>query len=166
MSLQVGYLRPELQGCSPLASQQQIMTTWKFFPTGSWQVVNHANFCSYALSPTCTHAPEHTIQLTDTGSPSPFAPQRTGMPGGHPDLQGTLKSLLAPGMFLCWFFPLTIFPLRGFLEGFCPLQSVKIDKQIYILVGNVTANHVLYFGYHCGIIIIIVSADDYLAMYM
>ena len=40
------------------------------------------------------------------------------MPGGHPDPQGTLSPLLAPGMLLCWFFPLTIFPLRGFLEGF------------------------------------------------
>ena len=25
------------------------------------------------------------------------------MPGGHPDPQGTLKSLLAPGIFLCGF---------------------------------------------------------------
>ena len=44
MSLQVGYLRPELQGCSPLASQQLNRDYLEIFPTGNWQVVNHAKF--------------------------------------------------------------------------------------------------------------------------
>ena len=72
MSLQVGYLRPELQGCSPLASQQLIVTTWKFFllETGELSIMQIL-FCIYALSPhmyTCprAHHLAHRYRLSTT----------------------------------------------------------------------------------------------------
>ena len=53
------------------------------------------------------------------------------MPGGHPDLQGILSSLLAPGMiFMLVFSPHNHFPLRGFLEVFF---SVGISMNLRTL---------------------------------
>ena len=116
MSLQVGYLRPELQGCSPLASQQLIVTTWKFFllETGELSIMQ-ISFCNFMLYPPHVHMPPST----------PSSPQiqalhrhshhgRPGMPGGHPE-----RSVLC---FYVWFFLSLFFPsevFRGVLVECC-----------------------------------------------
>ena len=56
--LQVGYLRLELQGCSPLASQQLLITTWKIFPHWNLASCQSCKFCS-----ACTHACMHALML-------------------------------------------------------------------------------------------------------
>ena len=82
------------------------------FPTGNWRVVNHAILfctCSYLRSIphmyTCprAHHLAHRYRLSIT-----IYTMEDRHARWTPDPQETLSPLLAPGMFLCWFFPLTI----------------------------------------------------------
>ena len=54
------------------------------------------------------------------GPPSPPTETTTSLDSLPPMPPGQDHCLLALGCHLIWFFPLTIFPHRGFLEGFFP----------------------------------------------
>ena len=116
--IQVGYLRPELQGCSRLVSQQLIVTTWKFFPYWKLASCQSCKFCSvFMLHPPHVHMPSSTpsssqIQALHHHSHHGGPACQVDTPIQIPDPQGTLKFLLAPGMFLCCFF----FPSQFFLS--------------------------------------------------
>ena len=123
MSLQVGYLRPELQGCSPLASQQLIVTTWKFFlpETGELSIMQ-ISFCNFMLYPphVHAHAPEHTIlahryRLSITIYTMEDRHARWTPIAGT--ARNTQSSVSPWDAFMLVFSPHN-FPLRGFLEGF------------------------------------------------
>ena len=103
------------------------------FPIGNWRVVNHAIFlsvhvilCSIPHIYTCPRALHHHLHHGGPACQVDTGPARNTQSFVSP--WDVFMLVFSPHNFsstrffiedvLCWFFPLTIFPLRGFLEGF------------------------------------------------
>jgi hypothetical protein len=112
VSLQVGYLRPELHGGSPLVWQQLLPVYQEtFFLPGMWQVgSNWCSLCTIYAMLYFSHAHEHPIDLEVCCS----TVMRRTLDLEHYFLQFLSFS---PWDVLCRFFPLKMFSSSRFFIG-------------------------------------------------